>query len=140
MIFKNLTVKTIEKVQYLGQPVSFVTFRHLGRPFSETSGYIQGGSPEPSTHLFQCPTFFSSTKRGSNVHPGRLTWHPKIIKNHSIEKGKSSSKPPFLGSMLIFQSVCQSFGSCVHGFYRGDLQALIVAAEAGRLTCLIVVL
>ena len=29
-------------------------------------------------------------------------------KNHQIEKEKSSSKPPFLGSMLIFQGIADT--------------------------------
>ena len=35
------------------------------------------------------------------LHPGRLTWNLKITQL----KGKSSSKPSFSGSMLIFQGV-----------------------------------
>jgi len=39
------------------------------------------------------------------IHPGRLTWNLRI----DPLKGKSSSKPSFSGSMLIFGGVIFSF-------------------------------
>ena len=51
------------------------------------------------SHLFQ------------HLHPARLTWNLRI---HHFFRGKSSSKPSFSGSMLIFGGVFFFDGSTLH--------------------------
>ena len=49
-------------------------------------------------------SFFKEAHRShQNILPRKLTWNPKI--NHF--EGKSCSKPPFWGSMLVFRGVSQ---------------------------------
>ena len=43
------------------------------------------------------------------VHPGRLTWNIMEPENTPNCKGKSSSKPSFSGSMLIFGGCNKNF-------------------------------
>ena len=76
--------------------------------------------------LFYRPTFHHVEKTSQCLHPRKLTWNLKI----THLKGKTSSKPSFLGSMLNFGGVSKlaqpthdwvpSLGSTHHpGCHRG---------------------
>ena len=73
-------------------------------PFTLNNQILMEQICSNSKTMLKYPKKWKPTK---NLLPRKLTWNMKIIPL----KRKASSKPPFLGSMLVFRGVYQTQGS-----------------------------